>query len=81
MGFWSQAGQGIFLSSVSWFDLARPAPDDFMHDGAVGMTIRGEPEQTSQIAITAFADIAEPVLAATRVLPGNEADPGREIAS
>jgi len=38
-------------------------------------------EQTSQIAITAFADIAEPVLAATRVLPGNEADPGREIAS
>ena len=48
-----------------------------------GITDHGEGagrEQTSQIAITAFADIAEPVLAASRVLPGNEADPGRELA-
>ena len=38
-------------------------------------------EQAAQIAITAFADIAEPLLAAARVLLGYEPDPGREIAA
>jgi hypothetical protein len=33
-------------------------------------------EQTAQIAIASFADIAEPVLASTRVLLRDEPDPG-----
>jgi hypothetical protein len=35
-------------------------------------------EQAAQIAIASFADIAEPVLASTRVLLGDKANPGRE---
>src|SRR6476660_2473049 len=38
-------------------------------------------EQAAQIAVTLFADAAEPVLAAAGVLPRNEPDPGREVAS
>src|SRR5271166_2589364 len=38
-------------------------------------------EQTAQITIASFADIAEPVLAATRVLLRDEPDPGREVPS
>ena len=38
-------------------------------------------EQTAQITIASFADIAEPVLAATRVLLRHEPDPGREVPS
>src|SRR6516165_6380980 len=38
-------------------------------------------EQTAQVAITLFADIAELVLAPTRVLPGHEPDPGRKVSS
>ena len=37
-------------------------------------------EQAAQIAITSFADIAEPFLASTRVLPRDEPDPGREVS-
>src|SRR5271167_357568 len=37
-------------------------------------------EQAAQIAITLFADIAEPVLASTRVLFRHNTDPGREVA-
>jgi hypothetical protein len=37
-------------------------------------------EQAAQIAVTLFADTAEPVLAPARVLLGHDADPGREIA-
>jgi hypothetical protein len=40
---------------------------------------RASREQTAQIAIASFADIAEPLLASTRVLLGNETDPGREV--
>jgi hypothetical protein len=36
-------------------------------------------EQTAQIAIASFADIAEPVLASTRVLFRDEPDSGREV--
>ena len=38
-------------------------------------------EQAAQIAIASFADIAEPVLAAARVLLRDETDPGREVPS
>ena len=38
-------------------------------------------EQAAQIAVTLFADAAEPVLAPARVLRRNEPDPGREVAS
>ena len=38
-------------------------------------------EQAAQIAVTLFADAAEPVLAAARVLRRDEPDPGREVAS
>ena len=38
-------------------------------------------EQTAQITIASFADIAEPVLASTRVLLRHEPDPGREVPS
>ena len=38
-------------------------------------------EQAAQIAITSFADIAEPVLATARVLLRYEPDPGREVSS
>src|SRR5918994_4926402 len=37
-------------------------------------------EQAAQIAVTLFADTAEPVLATARVLLRHEPDPGREIA-
>src|SRR5258705_13976348 len=50
----------------------------------LGVTDDGEctgDEQAAQIAVTLFADAAEPVLAPTRVLLRNEPDPGREIAS
>src|SRR5258707_12334152 len=36
--------------------------------------------QAAQIAVTLFADIAEPVLASTRVLFRHNTDPGREVA-
>jgi hypothetical protein len=38
-------------------------------------------KQEAQIAVTSFADTAEPVLAATRVLFWNDPDPGREVAT
>ena len=38
-------------------------------------------EQAAQIAIASLADTAEPVLAAARVLLGDEPDPGREVPS
>ena len=38
-------------------------------------------EQAAQIAVTLFADAAEPILAPARVLRRNEPDPGREVAS
>ena len=39
-------------------------------------------EQAAQIAIAAFTDTAEPVLApAARALLGDEPDPGREVPS
>src|SRR5439155_22582313 len=38
-------------------------------------------EQATQIAVPLFADAAEPVLAPTRVLLGNEPNPGREVTS
>src|SRR5258705_11575825 len=37
-------------------------------------------EQAAQIAVTWFADIAEPVLAATHLLLRHDTDPGREVA-
>ena len=37
-------------------------------------------EQAAQIAVTLFADAAEPILAPARVLLRNEPDPGREGA-
>src|SRR6266478_7796021 len=37
-------------------------------------------EQAAQIAVTLFADAAEPVLAPTRVLFRHNTDPGREVA-
>jgi uncharacterized protein len=37
-------------------------------------------EQAAQIAVTLFADTAEPILAPARVLLRDEPDPGREIA-
>ena len=37
-------------------------------------------EQAAQIAVTLFADTAEPVLAAAGVLLRREANPGREVA-
>ena len=36
-------------------------------------------EQATQIAVTLFADAAEPVLASTGVLLRNQFNPGREI--
>src|SRR5258705_2144408 len=41
---------------------------------------RASHEQAAQIAVTLFADIAEPVLASTRVLLRHDTDPGREVA-
>src|SRR5262245_19970055 len=41
--FCVKQGVAFFPSSGSWFDLARPHPDVFERDDAVGMTIRGEP--------------------------------------
>jgi len=38
-------------------------------------------EQAAQIAIAAFTDTAEPVLAAARALLEDEPDPGREVPS
>src|SRR4030088_1056974 len=38
-------------------------------------------EQAAQIAIALFTDAAEPLLAPTRVLFGNEPNPGREVTS
>ncbi len=54
--------------------------------GAVDLGIaddseRPSHEQAAQIAVTLFADAAEPVLAPARVLLRNEPDPGREVAS
>src|SRR6476661_4253540 len=49
----------------------------------LGVTDDGERaghEQAAQIAVTLFADIAEPVLASARVLLRHDADPGREVA-
>ena len=57
----------------------RPMPGA-MDFGIADHSQRACREQTAQVAITAFADTAEPTLTSTRVLPGNEADPGREIA-
>ena len=37
-------------------------------------------KQAAQIAVTLFADIAEPVLASARVLFRHNTDPGREVA-
>src|SRR6202790_3499795 len=37
-------------------------------------------KQAAQIAVTLFADIAEPVLASARVLFRDNTDPGREVA-
>ena len=53
--------------------------------GAVdlGMANDGEcagHEQAAQIAIPLFADTAEPIPTAARVLFGNQPDPGREVA-
>lgn len=36
-------------------------------------------EKTTQIAVASFADVAQPVLAAARVLLGDQSDPGREV--
>ena len=50
----------------------------------VGVADHGERagrEQAAQVAIASLADIAEPVLAAARVLFGDESDSGREIPS
>ena len=38
-------------------------------------------EQAAQIAIPLFADTAEPIPTAARVLFGNQPDPGREVAT
>jgi hypothetical protein len=38
-------------------------------------------KQAAQIAVTPFADTAEPVLTSARVLLRYDADPGREITS
>jgi hypothetical protein len=49
----------------------------------LGVTDDGERaghEQAAQIAVTLFADTAEPVLASTRVLLRHDTDPGREVA-
>src|SRR5258706_2483901 len=52
--------------------------------GAVNLSVaddgqRSGHEQAAQIAVSLFADAAEPVLAPTRVLLRNEPNPGREI--
>jgi hypothetical protein len=50
----------------------------------LGVTNYGERaghEQAAQIAVTLLTDIAEPVLASTRVLLRHDTDPGREVAS
>lgn len=41
---------------------------------------RADYEQAAQIAVTLFADTAEPVLAPARMLFRHESNPGREIA-
>ena len=53
--------------------------------GAVDLGIaddgeRAGHEQAAYIAVTLFADTAEPVLATTRVLLRYEPDPSREVA-
>src|SRR5580693_7120391 len=58
----------------------RPMP------GAMGFGIadycqRASREQAAQIAITAFADIAEPILTTARVLLGDEPNPSRKVPS
>src|SRR5262245_4815401 len=58
----------------------RPMP------GAVDLSVADDCEcasrkQAAQIAIALFADAAELVLAAARVLLGDEPDPGREVPS
>ena len=54
--------------------------------GAMGFGVadhrqRAGREQAAQIAIAAFADTAKPILAAARVLLGDEPNPGREVPS
>src|SRR4029077_16772481 len=58
----------------------RPMP------GAMDLSItddgeRASREQAAQIAITLFADTAEPIFAAARVLLRHQPDPGREVPS
>src|SRR3954451_19136148 len=71
-------------------DLGRSPSQQCREPGAVfgavdlGIADDGEctgHEQAAQIAVTLFADAAEPVLAPARVLLWNEPDPGREVAS
>ena len=38
-------------------------------------------EQAAQVAVTLFADAAEPLLAPARVLLRHEPNPGREVAA
>jgi hypothetical protein len=68
-------------------DLGRSPGQQCREPGAVfgavhlGIADDGEctgDEQAAQIAVTLFADAAEPVRAAAGVLPRNEPDPGRE---
>jgi hypothetical protein len=58
----------------------RPMP------GAMDLGVANDGEcagrkQAAQVAIALFADTAELVLAAARVLPGDQPDPGREVPS
>src|SRR5882757_3158429 len=49
--------------------------------GVTDHSKRAGHEQAAQIAVTLFADIAEPVPASARVLLRHDTDPGREVAS
>ena len=86
----AQAMRAILLASAmaATFVGRRPqqrrAPRPMLGAMHLGVANDGEcagHEQAAQIAITLFADIAEPVLASTRVLLRHDTDPGREVAS
>src|SRR5215469_9458073 len=71
-------------------NLGRPARQQGSEPGPMpgainlGVADNGERsggEKAAQIAVTLLADAAKPVLAAARVLPGHEPDPGREVSA
>ena len=85
----AQAMRAILLASATATTLAGFLASSFITQGCLSGCVprvsddrrRTDDEQPAQIAIALLGDAAEPLLAAGRVLPRNESDPGGELAS